>query len=61
MTENRARPLNGHAKPVRGRLPAYLKPETGLDPAKPLVVNLAGADLPGKGANVHCLLYSQRS
>src|SRR5208337_3686707 len=29
-------PLNGHAKPVRGRLPAYLKPETGLDPAKPL-------------------------
>src|SRR5271157_5169681 len=37
MTGNRARPLNGHAKPVRGRRPAYLEPETGLDPAKPCV------------------------
>src|SRR5271157_575377 len=27
--------LSGPAKPVRGRRPTNLKPETGLDPAKP--------------------------
>ena len=29
MTEQRAGPLNGPAKPVRGRLPAFLRPEQG--------------------------------
>src|SRR5208337_4136368 len=29
--------LSGPAKPVRGRRPTNLKPETGFDPAKPFV------------------------
>ena len=33
MTENRALPSNGQAKPVRGRLPAYLKPEPSREGA----------------------------
>jgi len=51
MTGNRARPLNGHAKPVRGRRPAYLEPDTGLDPRE--------AFRRRKGANVHYLTVSQ--
>src|SRR5271157_522492 len=34
------RSLSGPAKPVRGRRPTNLKPETGLDPAKPLIKSI---------------------
>jgi len=51
----RARPMNGPTKPVPGHLPACLKPETGLDPAKP---KYSGTEIKVDGEEIKILRES---